>query len=71
MLEELYFAATQPCAERKGGIPGIFDAKGFGMGWRGMRRRITNVKCSPRVIDGTLGTAPNRSISIRRAELPS
>ena len=43
---------------------GSFDAKSGDT-------QTTNVKCCPPVIDGTLGTARNRSVSIRKAEFQS
>ena len=45
----------------KGKAANAFDAKSGDT-------QITNVKCCPRVIDGT---ARNRSISIRKAQFPS
>ena len=60
----LNFAAL-PSGERwKGKASKAFDAKSGDT-------QITNVKCCPRVIDGTLGTARNRSVSIRKAMFPS
>ena len=58
------YCAALPPERWKGKAADAFDAKSGDT-------QITNVKCCPPVIDGTLGTARNRSISIRKAQFPS